>query len=215
MSKRQRHGEEKAKSETSTVKQERKLRDRAHLCGVAQLKAMRLRNKSTQTYADKCDELEGIIETVKASAAGAESLGDSLLSLYVLRNSFQRRMDAAKKSGDLGREDHASKRLRNLNQLLDMFISGECSWNNTKNREHTDADLKPVGRFEAQENAILAAIVGAGYHPTELPKSAPGQPGVKAQIRAAVEGGEMPFTLDTFNKAWQRLRKSRAISDTE
>ncbi|APW47069.1 hypothetical protein [Rhodoferax antarcticus] len=74
---------------------------------------------------------------------------------------------------------------------------------------------KPAQRFAVQEAAILDAIREPGYDPMELPKNAPGKPGVKAAIRANLVGKNPVFPKDgsQFEKAWERLRSNGEIAD--
>lgn len=74
------------------------------------------------------------------------------------------------------------------------------------------ADQRPVPMQRQQEQSILSELLGRGYTPGCLPKNAPGRPGVKAQIRAAL--ANRPGWVGTvFDKAWERLRRGGEIAD--
>ncbi len=74
---------------------------------------------------------------------------------------------------------------------------------------------RPMQRAAAQEAAILATIRQHGYDPTSLPKNEAGKPGVKAIIRAELEGESALFPRGStvFDKAWERLRANGDIAD--
>lgn len=70
----------------------------------------------------------------------------------------------------------------------------------------------PIPRQLSQEQAILSAVRKVGYCPTELPRSAPGKPGVKSEILGVVEKGTIQFTDSIFKHAWERLLSSGQIA---
>jgi hypothetical protein len=63
----------------------------------------------------------------------------------------------------------------------------------------------PKQRFQEQE--ILRVIGELGYDPKKLPKDTPNKGGVKAEVRAKLPG----FLGSVFNKAWDRLSRSKEI----
>lgn len=67
---------------------------------------------------------------------------------------------------------------------------------------------RPLPMQRQQEQAILAALQGLGYNPAQLPKPKSGKPGVKAEVRALLN-----YTPTVFDRAWERLRKSKEIGD--
>jgi hypothetical protein len=62
----------------------------------------------------------------------------------------------------------------------------------------------------AQEAAILAKLVELKFDPLALPL--PAKRGLISPAKQAVRVA-LPFTEDVMNKAWQRLRNSKAIKD--
>jgi len=74
---------------------------------------------------------------------------------------------------------------------------------------------KPVQRSAAQEQAILAEIERLNLDPRALPKPEPGKAGVKATVRASLEGVNPLFLKRStvFAKAWERLRQRGEIAD--
>jgi hypothetical protein len=74
---------------------------------------------------------------------------------------------------------------------------------------------KPVQRSAAQEQAILAEIERLNLDRRALPKPEPGKAGVKATVRASLEGLNPLFLKRSrvFEKAWERLRQRGEIAD--
>jgi len=74
---------------------------------------------------------------------------------------------------------------------------------------------KPRQRRAAQDATVLDAICKAGHDPLALPVNRPGKPGVKAEIRAELEGINLLFPRKStiFNKAWERLRERGEIGN--
>jgi hypothetical protein len=72
---------------------------------------------------------------------------------------------------------------------------------------------KPLQRCAAQEAAILAAIRKAGHDPLAMPARDSGKAGVKAGMRAALEGVNTLFPKGSrvFDKAWERLLQQGGI----
>ena len=61
---------------------------------------------------------------------------------------------------------------------------------------------------QQQEDVILTAIRELGHDPKKIPKWTPGASGVKADVRACFAiPGQMFQSQETFDKAWERLRK--------
>ncbi|CAN5873254.1 hypothetical protein BH11PSE12_BH11PSE12_20480 [soil metagenome] len=75
------------------------------------------------------------------------------------------------------------------------------------------APAKPLQRTLAQDTAILTAIKQAGYDPLALPKNEPGKPGVKSEIRDALNGNSLFVGTTVFRRAWERLRQFGDIAD--
>ncbi|MCX7258573.1 MAG: hypothetical protein NTZ64_18155 [Polaromonas sp.] len=73
------------------------------------------------------------------------------------------------------------------------------------------AQVRPLQRTSAQDNAIICEIQKQGYDPLALPKNPKGKPGVKAIIRAALSDNELFVGSTIFNKAWERLAASADI----
>jgi hypothetical protein len=67
------------------------------------------------------------------------------------------------------------------------------------------AQVRPLQRTAAQDNAIICEIKKQGYDPLALPKNQNGKPGVKAIIRAALSDNELFVGSTIFDKAWIRL----------
>lgn len=65
---------------------------------------------------------------------------------------------------------------------------------------------KPITAQRHQENEILRVISELGYDSKKLPKDTPGKSGVKAAVR-----GKLNFSPAVFDKAWERLSKSKDI----
>lgn len=70
----------------------------------------------------------------------------------------------------------------------------------------------PVQRSAAQDNAMLAVIVGLGIDPLALPKINPGKRGLKAAVRDALELHPMLRSTKVFDHAWTRLLKQKAMA---
>jgi hypothetical protein len=71
------------------------------------------------------------------------------------------------------------------------------------------AKLKPRRKLRDQEDEILAQLNERGYEPATVPKNFSGKPGIKAEIRAALENSSL-FEGDTvFDKAWERVTNNK------
>jgi len=66
----------------------------------------------------------------------------------------------------------------------------------------------PLSRHVSQELAIMNAIRGLGFEPTQLPTPHTGKPGVKAAVKKGLN-----FSESVFQKAWERLRYSGQIAN--
>lgn len=77
----------------------------------------------------------------------------------------------------------------------------------------SNGPAKPMQRFAAQDAAILAAIREIGRDPLALPVNEQGKPGVKAEIRDALDGKGLFAGTTVFDKAWERLRQQGDIAD--
>lgn len=73
--------------------------------------------------------------------------------------------------------------------------------------------IKPVARWQAQEQTILNALRELGYSPCALPKSQAWTKGVKSEVRAAIGSKGMWQSPKVFDKAWERLRERGDIAD--
>lgn len=74
---------------------------------------------------------------------------------------------------------------------------------------------KPLQRTAAQAAAILHELDKQGYDPLALPKNPPGKPGVKAAIRAAIDGEGLFVGKTVFDKSWDSLRAGGDIVDKD
>jgi hypothetical protein len=73
-----------------------------------------------------------------------------------------------------------------------------------------------VPRQRAQEHNILALLRSRDYDPLHLPVRGKGSSGTKAEIRtAALLLTPSIFTINSFDKAWQRLRSDSQIDGGE
>lgn len=73
--------------------------------------------------------------------------------------------------------------------------------------------IQPVQRQQAQESAILGEIQKLGHDSAQLPRNPPGKGGVKRDVRVKL-GSHPAFSASTsFDRAWERLRKSGEIKD--
>ena len=71
----------------------------------------------------------------------------------------------------------------------------------------------PMQRQRYQEQEILRVIRELGYDPQHLPPNPAGKPGVRATVR---DSDKLPtMTPKVFEKAWQRLRDSGEIADSQ
>lgn len=72
---------------------------------------------------------------------------------------------------------------------------------------------KPKQKLPRQEIAILDTIKHLGFDPKSIPKNAGGRPGVKSIVRDHLKGDDLFVGPTVFDKAWERLRKTEAITD--
>ncbi len=72
--------------------------------------------------------------------------------------------------------------------------------------------VEAVPRFAAQEAAIVREIESQGYDPQALEKNSSGKPGIKAAVRKALKRSKLLSTVPIFDKAWERLLKTDAVS---
>ena len=72
---------------------------------------------------------------------------------------------------------------------------------------------KPKQKLRRQEIAILDTIKHLGFDPKSMPKNAGGRPGVKSIVRDHLKGDDLFVGPTVFDKAWERLRKTEAITD--
>lgn len=75
------------------------------------------------------------------------------------------------------------------------------------------SSVVPVSRQEAQEVTILAKLRELNFDPKRLPRSEPGKPGPKAQVKRALGAKGMWSGAKVFDKAWERLRRAGEIAD--
>lgn len=78
-----------------------------------------------------------------------------------------------------------------------------------------DQKISAVSRFKAQTAAILAEIARLGHNPQALPKRIPGKPWIKSEVWKALEKRPDIFTENSFGKAWNELRSSGQIAETQ
>lgn len=76
-----------------------------------------------------------------------------------------------------------------------------------------DDGTRPVQRQHAQEQAIMRLIRDEGHDPLKLPKNEPGKPGIKANVRKALQFDPIFTGATVFEKAWERLRNGKEIAD--
>ena len=74
---------------------------------------------------------------------------------------------------------------------------------------------KPIQRAEAQDTTIRRAIKQAGHNPLFLPRNKAGKPGVKAAIRKSLKDNSLFIGATVFDRAWERLRKSGDLADSD
>jgi len=77
----------------------------------------------------------------------------------------------------------------------------------------TDLLSEPDTRFNRQKKAVLDEIKRQGYDPKALPKNSPGLRGVKADIRAVLDGSSLFDKQSSFDKVWDKLRNKGFIKD--
>lgn len=77
------------------------------------------------------------------------------------------------------------------------------------------ASAVPVSRMRAQAAAILAEIARLGHDPQTLPKRISGKPWVRSEVWKALEKRADLFTTNSFKKAWEDLRASGQIAETQ
>lgn len=77
----------------------------------------------------------------------------------------------------------------------------------------TAAPVRPVPRSTAQEAAILQILAQLGIDPQSVPRGRGGKSGGKSAVRELAS--EMPgiFTDSSFEKTWERLRRTGALKD--
>lgn len=74
---------------------------------------------------------------------------------------------------------------------------------------------RPMQAQRAQELAILEAIRQAGHDPLRLPRNEPGKPGIRSQVRKALNVDPMFNGTTVFKKAWERLSEYGDIAFTD
>ena len=182
---------------------------RAHICGVAELKARR-RQQSPAPFVDSNHELKRIESEFQRAGVILEDIEHHIPALCSLQVEYEYRATRARNDGNYDAEDRARQRILTIRELKARYISGNLSTPATPpdglpvKPQQVSAQHKPKGLM--QEEAILNAIREAGYDPKALPKHVPGKSGVKAQIRAIVLQNPALFTTNSFDKAWERLR---------
>lgn len=67
------------------------------------------------------------------------------------------------------------------------------------------------GKQSKQEKAIIQAISDLDFDPLNLPKREKGKGGVKAVVRVLLLKDARLFSCNSFDKAWDRLRKNNEI----
>lgn len=75
--------------------------------------------------------------------------------------------------------------------------------------------LPPKQRQAYQEEVVLQTIRQLGHDPQSLPKPPTGTAGIKRTVRDAVAADPKFNGTTTFDKTWERLRKSGDINDIE
>jgi hypothetical protein len=80
----------------------------------------------------------------------------------------------------------------------------------------TDAGTVPLQKQRAQEIKILQLLKEKGHDPLKLPTRDKGKRGIKSEIRViALAAKPVIFTINSFDKAWQRLRDGCEIGGGE
>lgn len=75
-------------------------------------------------------------------------------------------------------------------------------------------ETQPIlGRQRQQEEEILRILNAAGYDAKKLPKWTPGKSGVKKEIWEKIGITALFVSAGVFEKAWDRLRKTRDIQE--
>ena len=97
--------------------------------------------------------------------------------------------------------DSLQARIATLEELTGDFSVSAVDESGSEN-----SNYKPVQRQQFQEQEILRVIRSLEYNPKELPKLRPGKSGVKAEVRA-----KLSFAPGVFDKAWERLKKSKDV----
>ena len=73
--------------------------------------------------------------------------------------------------------------------------------------------VKPPQAFPAQEDEILRVIRELGHEPNKLPPRLSGKPWAKSEVWKAIGVSQLFVSAGVFNKAWERLRASKAIAE--
>lgn len=73
----------------------------------------------------------------------------------------------------------------------------------------------PRRKLRDQELAMLGEIQRLGYNPTQLPKRSPGKRGVKAEVKAALDGHPLFAAPSAFKRTWDELRFDRFIAEVQ
>ena len=77
-------------------------------------------------------------------------------------------------------------------------------------------EIKPIPKQIQQENTILEIISKLGVNPLKMAKVTKGKPGDKAKIRdIAIKNKRLFGSQGVFDKAWERLRSGKRISNEE
>lgn len=129
-------------------------------------------------------------------------------------------MRAACESGELGGAPYNQWQRLTLTELA---LWSNCPpmdsrsplryWQPDAPTEQQTPSVKPVPRGQAQDAAILKALLDAGYDPEALPKNDSGRSGVKKEVRDKLDG-KAPFEAETaFDDSWKRLRWYKDIKD--
>lgn len=103
-------------------------------------------------------------------------------------------------------------------ELAKIILSGVAPVSDSAIQDSLDeaqgAIIVQQPKLRVQEVKILELLKQESYNPSKLPRIVKGKSGAKAKIKVlACALKPVIFTESTFNKAWQRLRSGKEISD--
>ena len=106
-----------------------------------------------------------------------------------------------------------------LRRMTLALFEGELQADNAATSAVPQAAPRRVMASQAQDAAILNALVAAGHDPKALPRNTPGKRGAKATARDAVLVTAQHLFVDArsvrFDKGWERLRSQGDIINSD